>query len=117
MYLRIEALSQKIKFERTKNTLTNQTMDILDDILKIMQEYPATKFEIASHTDDKHNEKYSLFLSKRRANAILKYLVDGGINEDRLTSEGYGDTQPKYSNSGDIATSELNNRIEFNFQD
>ncbi|MDG2281054.1 MAG: thrombospondin type 3 repeat-containing protein [Flavicella sp.] len=117
VYLRIEALSQKIKFERTKNTLTNQTMDILDDILKIMQEYPATKFEIASHTDDKHNEKYSLFLSKRRANAILKYLVDAGINEDRLTSEGYGDTQPKYSNSGDIATSELNNRIEFNFQD
>lgn len=117
VYLRIEALSQKIKFERTKNTLSNETMDILDDILKIIEEYPATKFEIASHTDDKHNEKYSLFLSKRRANAIMKYLVDGGINEDRLTSEGYGDAQPKYSNSADLATSELNNRIEFNFQD
>lgn len=117
VYLRIEALAQKIKFERTKNTLSNETMDILDDILKIMEEYPATKFEIASHTDDKHNEKYSLFLSKRRANAIMKYIVDGGVEEDRLISEGYGDTEPKFSNSGDLATSELNNRIEFNFQD
>jgi outer membrane protein OmpA-like peptidoglycan-associated protein len=114
-YIKIESLSQKIKFQKTKNTLTNQTMDILDNILKIMEEYPATKFEIASHTDNKHNEKYSLFLSKRRANAIMKYLIDGGINEDRLTSEGYGDTKPKYSNTLDLATSELNNRIEFNF--
>jgi outer membrane protein OmpA-like peptidoglycan-associated protein len=117
VYLRIEALAQKIKFERTKNTLSNETMDNLDGILKIMQEYIATKFEIASHTDNKHNEKYSLFLSKRRANAIMKYLVDGGVNEDRLSSEGYGDSEPKFSNSGDLATSELNNRIEFNFQD
>lgn len=116
VYLKIEALAQKISFERTKNTLTNETMDILDEIIKIMEDYPATKYQIAAHTDNKHNEKYSLFLSKRRANAILKYLVDGGINEDRLTSEGYGDTQPKYSNSGDLSTSELNNRIEFNYQ-
>ena len=117
VYLRIEALSQKIKFDRTKNTLSNNTMDILDSIFKIMQEYPATKFEIAAHTDNKHNEKYSLFLSKRRANAIMKYLVDAGIAEDRLTYEGYGDSEPKFSNSDDAATSELNNRIEFNFQD
>lgn len=116
VFLRIEASAQKIKFERTKNTLTTQTTDALDEILAILKEYTATKFEIAAHTDNKHNEKYSLFLSKRRANAIMKYLVDGGINEERLTSEGYGDTQPKYSNSADLATSELNNRIEFNYQ-
>ena len=91
-------------------------MDVLDQIIAIMADYPATKYQIAAHTDNKHNEKYSLFLSKRRANAILKYLVDGGVNEDRLSSEGYGDTQPKYSNSGDLSTSELNNRIEFNYQ-
>jgi len=116
VYLKIEALAQKISFERTKNTLTNETMDVLDQIIAIMADYPATKYQIAAHTDNKHNEKYSLFLSKRRANAILKYLVDGGVNEDRLSSEGYGDTQPKYSNSGDLSTSELNNRIEFNYQ-
>ena len=116
VYLRIEVLAQNIKFERTKNTLSNKTMDNLDGILKIMQEYPATKFEIASHTDDKHNEKYSLFLSKRRANAVMKYLIDGGIQEERLTSEGYGDTEPKFSNTGNLATSEMNNRIEFNFK-
>ena len=116
VYLRIEALAQKISFERTKNTLTTKTTEALDEILLIMKEYTATKFEIAAHTDNKHNEKYSLFLSKRRANAIMKYLVDGGVNEDRLSSEGYGDTQPKYSNTTDLATSELNNRIEFNYK-
>ena len=116
VFLRIEASAQKISFERTKNTLTTQTTEALDEILKILKEYTATKFEIAAHTDNKHNEKYSLFLSKRRANAVMKYLVDGGIDEDRLTSEGYGDTQPKYSNTADLATSELNNRVEFNYR-
>jgi len=113
--LKVEALARKIIFERTKNTLTNETNEILDEVLKIMKDYPATQYQIAAHTDNKHNEKYSLFLSKRRANAIMKYLIDGGIDEDRLTAEGYGDTSPKYPNSGDLATSELNNRIEFNF--
>tara|TARA_B100000809_G_scaffold43630_1_gene37845 strand:+ start:10137 stop:13775 length:3639 start_codon:yes stop_codon:yes gene_type:complete len=116
VFLRIEASAQKIYFERTKNTLTTQTTDALDEISIILEEYTATKFEIGAHTDNKHNEKYSLFLSKRRANAIMKYLIDGGINEDRLSSEGYGDTQPKYSNTSDLATSELNNRVEFNYK-
>lgn len=116
VFLRIEASAQKISFERTKNTLTTETTEALDEIIKILKEYTAPRFEIAAHTDNKHNEKYSLFLSKRRANAIMKYLVDGGIDEDRLTSEGYGDTQPKYSNTADLATSELNNRVEFNYQ-
>jgi len=116
VFLRIEASAQKIYFERTKNTLTTKTTEALDEILIIMEEFTATKFEIAAHTDNKHNEKYSLFLSKRRANAIMKYLVDGGINEDRLSSEGYGDTQPKYSNTASLATSELNNRVEFNYK-
>ncbi|MFC2127601.1 thrombospondin type 3 repeat-containing protein [Bacteroidota bacterium] len=113
--IRIENLASQIKFARTKNTLTNETTEILDEILKIIQDYPATKFHIEAHTDDKHNEKYSLFLSKRRSNAIMKYLVEGGIDENRLTSEGYGDTNPKYPNDADLATSELNNRIEFKF--
>jgi outer membrane protein OmpA-like peptidoglycan-associated protein len=113
--IKIENLASKISFERTKNTLSNKTTEVLDEIIKIMEEYPATKYQIAAHTDNKYNEKYSLFLSKRRANAIMKYLIDRGINEDRLTAEGYGDTNPKYPNDGDAATANLNNRIEFNF--
>ncbi|WP_139956116.1 OmpA family protein [Flavicella sediminum] len=113
--VRIEDLASQIKFARTKNTLSNETTEVLDQITKIIQEYPATKFHIEAHTDDKHNEKYSLFLSKRRANAIMKYLIDGGVEEDRLTAEGYGDENPKYPNDSDLATSELNNRIEFKF--
>jgi outer membrane protein OmpA-like peptidoglycan-associated protein len=113
--IKIEDLASKITFERTKNTLSNSTTETLDEIVKIMQGYPATKYQIAAHTDNKYNEKYSLFLSKRRANAIMKYLIDSGVNENRLTSEGYGDGNPKYPNDGDAATANLNNRIEFNF--
>jgi outer membrane protein OmpA-like peptidoglycan-associated protein len=111
---KVQSLAKSIVFERTKNTLTIETTNTIDEIVKILKEYPATKYQIASHTDNKYNPKYSLFLSKRRANAIMKYMTDSGIQEDRLTSEGYGDTLPKFPNNGDLSLSEQNNRVEFN---
>ncbi len=113
--VRIQNLASQITFASTKNNLTNAVREVLDDIVEIMRNYPATKYEIAAHTDNKSNAKYSLYLSKRRANAILKYLTRNGVEKDRLSAMGYGDTQPKYPNNEDRATSELNNRIEFDF--
>lgn len=113
--VRIQNLARQITFARTKNNLTNAAREILDNIVEIMQNYPATKYEITAHTDNKSNAKYSLYLSKRRGNAILKYLIRNGIEKDRLSAVGYGDTLPKYPNNKDSATSELNNRIEFDF--
>jgi OOP family OmpA-OmpF porin len=113
--VRIQNLASQIRFAKTKNNLTNPVRKILDNIVEIMQNYPATQYEIAAHTDSKSNTKYSLYLSKRRANAILKYLIRNGIQKDRLSAVGYGDALPKYPNDKDLATSELNNRIELNF--
>ncbi len=108
----IDELAEKIKFERTKNTLIPETKTVLDQIVVILKNFPSTKYEIAAYTDNKQNEKYSLFLSKRRASAVKEYLIDEGINKKRLISEGYGNTQPKYPND-DSTKSQLNNRIEF----
>ena len=116
-YSTIEELAKKIKFAPKKNLLTPTTKEILHQISDILKEYPGTSYEIKGHTDDKSNEKYSLFLSKRRAKAIRDYMVYKKIRRERLTYEGYGETQPKFSNTGDLETSERNNRIEFIYQE
>lgn len=113
--IQIQNLARNISFASNSNNLSNTARKTLDEIVKIMQDYPATKYEIAAHTDNKSNAKYSLYLSKRRANAVLKYLIRNGIENERLSAVGYGETLPKYPNNEDRATSELNNRIEFNF--
>jgi outer membrane protein OmpA-like peptidoglycan-associated protein len=116
-YSTIEELAKKIKFAPKKNLLTPTTKNILQQISDILKEYPGTSYEIKGHTDDKSNEKYSLFLSKRRAKAIRDYMVYKKIRRERLTYEGYGETQPKFSNTGDLETSQRNNRIEFIYQE
>ncbi|MGB2273900.1 MAG: OmpA family protein [Flavicella sp.] len=116
-YSTIEELAKKIKFAPKKNLLNSTTKDILNQISDILKEYPGTSYKIKGHTDDKSNEKYSLFLSKRRAKAVRDYLVYKKIRRERLTYDGYGETQPKFSNTGDLETSQRNNRIEFSYQE
>lgn len=67
---------------------------VLDKVVKIMKEYPKLKIEIGSHADARGAEKYNLILSEKRAAATLEYIVSKGIDRDRLTSKGYGESMP-----------------------
>jgi outer membrane protein OmpA-like peptidoglycan-associated protein len=67
--------------------------------------------EISGHTDDVGNDKANLELSNQRAKAVVDYLKQNGIAENRLISIGYGETQPKVTNSSET-NRQLNRRIE-----
>ena len=67
------------------------TLNVLVDLMK---RYPSMKVEIGSHTDARGNDLFNLELSKRRAASALEYLVSQGIDRNRLTSIGYGETRP-----------------------
>lgn len=66
----------------------------LDKVVKFMKEYPETIIELGSHTDARGKNEYNLELSQRRAESAVNYIVSQGIDQNRLTAKGYGETQP-----------------------
>ncbi|WP_196895038.1 OmpA family protein [Aureivirga marina] len=105
------ALSKDIFFEPNGHTIKGTSFNVLDKIADVMMQFPATKFNIDGHTDNKLSAKYNLFLSIRRAKSVKKYLVKKGVDENRLITHGYGETRPRYSNETEGGR-QLNRRVE-----
>lgn len=71
---------------------------MLDEAVIILKKNPAIKVEIDGHTDNLGPAAYNMKLSERRANAVMKYFVDNGVEAERLTVKGFGLTKPAVSN-------------------
>jgi len=65
----------------------------LAKILAAMKEYPQLVIHIESHTDSRGDDLYNEILSEKRAQSTLNWLMDQGIDRDRLSAKGYGETQ------------------------
>jgi len=82
-----------------------------------MKKYPNMTIEIGTHTDIRGNEKYNLKLSGKRANSVRIYFMENGIEPDRISATGYGETQPIIKCATEESCSEeqheLNRRCEF----
>ncbi len=83
-----------IKFEFDKATLMASSYPTLEGILEALRENPEIKVEIQGHTDWVGTDKYNMGLSLRRANTVMKYLKDKGIDPSRMTATGFGESQP-----------------------
>jgi outer membrane protein OmpA-like peptidoglycan-associated protein len=97
--------------------LLPRSIEVLNQVLKFMQDYPNHKVSIAAHTDDVGKDEYNQGLSERRAAAAKQYLVSKGIAEGRLSSQGFGESQPTVPNvvdgKPDKNNRALNRRVEF----
>ncbi|WP_294735913.1 OmpA family protein, partial [uncultured Flavobacterium sp.] len=70
---------------------------------------------VKAHTDNRGDDKYNMRLSNRRAKAAVKYIIAKGIEKDRISGEGFGESEPKVD-CGDDCTDEQhaeNRRIDF----
>ena len=89
----------------------------LDYLYDLLSEYPNMVIELSSHTDSRGSDSYNLDLSQRRANSAKAYLVDRGINEDRIVAVGYGETRILNHCTNGVNCSDeehqLNRRTEF----
>lgn len=65
----------------------------LQKVIAALEKYPSLKIRANSHTDSRGPDAYNLWLSKKRAEATVQYMISKGISADRLQSEGYGETQ------------------------
>ena len=64
------------------------------------------------HTDNQNSEAYNIILSKNRAKACVKYLIQKGINPKRLTYQGYGEGVPISTNETEEGKA-ANRRVAF----
>ncbi|WP_421824974.1 OmpA family protein [Flagellimonas oceanensis] len=84
---------QPIYFDFDKHNIRPDAEVELAKILEAMKEYPQLNIHIESHTDSRGNDAYNMRLSERRAKSTLEWLVEKGIDRDRLSSKGYGESQ------------------------
>lgn len=82
-----------IFFDLDKSIIREDAAIELEKILSIMQQNPLMIVDIRSHTDSRQTAKYNEGLSNRRAKATMDWLIKNGIEANRLTSKGYGESQ------------------------
>jgi outer membrane protein OmpA-like peptidoglycan-associated protein len=92
--------------------LTSNALIMLDQIVKLMEKYPLMKLQIAVHSDNSLPMENSLVLSQKRAQILVNYLINKGVNTKRLVPTGFGATKPIASNSIEKER-KLNRRIDF----
>jgi outer membrane protein OmpA-like peptidoglycan-associated protein/tetratricopeptide (TPR) repeat protein len=90
-----EVILQPIFFEYNKSNITQQGATELDKLVQVMSEYPNMVIFAKSHTDSRGSDKYNLNLSNRRAKSTVQYLVSKGIAKDRISGQGFGESEPK----------------------
>jgi peptidoglycan-associated lipoprotein len=86
-----------IFYDLDKATLRAESKAELDNLIKILDENPTITIRIEAHTDSRASNEYNIDLSKRRAKSVVDYLIKNGVDKDRLSSEGFGETRLRVS--------------------
>ncbi len=113
---------ENIFFDFDKATLRPLSNVEINNLVKIMNQYPNMKVEISGHTDNIGNNAYNQKLSERRAQAVVKRLIKKGISKDRMMAKGYGEERPitinkKGKRKNNSMRRQLNRRVEFKITD
>lgn len=104
--------NSNIKFEFDKSDLTATAKNNLDKVIDIFKEYPNTNILIVGYTDGVGSQNYNQPLSLKRAQSVANYLTSRGISSSRITTEGMGKLEPRFSNDTPEGRAG-NRRVEF----
>ena len=106
-----------IYFDYNMWYIRKESKVVLGRVVALMNKYPGMVIEIGSHTDSRGNAKFNEELSQKRANSTREFIIQSGINGNRVSAKGYGESVPIIKCKTDDACSEedheLNRRSEF----
>ena len=100
-----------VLFEFNKAELRAGTLRNLYPLVSFLKENPSRAVTIEGYTDDVGAESYNLDLSERRAEAVRRFLLENGLDRDRITARGLGEADPVASNSTESGR-QMNRRVE-----
>jgi OOP family OmpA-OmpF porin len=101
-----------IHFDVNQAVIKPESMGVLNAIIQVMKGNPEIKFEVGGHTDSDGDEAANQTLSQARADAVRIQLISMGIDGNRLTAKGYGETKPMADNKT-FEGKANNRRVEF----
>ncbi len=111
-----------IMYDFGKWNLRPESLVALEELVEILNDNPNITIEIGSHTDFRGSDQANTELSAKRAQSVVDFLVTYGVDQDRLTSKGYGESMPKeidksiakkhpFLKEGDVLTEAFINRL------
>jgi outer membrane protein OmpA-like peptidoglycan-associated protein len=110
-------LIENVRFEKESCVILPVTEQALDKLVTMMDENLSLIIEICSHTDSRGSDQFNLNLSQKRAESVVTYLVQKGVQAERISAKGYGETQLLNRCKNGIRCNDqehqVNNRTEF----
>ena len=105
----------EIYFEFNKSNITKEGAAELDKLVQAMNANPTMVIMAKAHTDNRGSDQYNMNLSNRRAKATVQYVMSKGIAKDRISGQGYGESEPKVNCGADCTEEQhaQNRRSEF----
>jgi peptidoglycan-associated lipoprotein len=94
----IELSNSNVFYDFAKWDLRPEAMVSLDKLIETLNDNPTITIELMAHTDSRDSPEFNLDLSQKRAQSVVDYLIERGIDDLRVTAKGYGETIPKTVN-------------------
>jgi OOP family OmpA-OmpF porin len=101
-----------ITFETDSDAIRPTSRARLDEAVDVLLRHPDVRIKVVGYTDDRGEREHNLDLSKRRANSVKTYLVEHGVDAERITTDGLGPDYPIDTNATRTGRAH-NRRIEF----
>lgn len=106
-------ITEKIFFDYNKAIIKPMSFELLDEVAAVINDHPHINLiQVEGHTDADGSESYNLRLSQSRAEAVVEYLVNAGVEGVRLTAKGFGESTPIDTNETTEGKAR-NRRVEF----
>jgi outer membrane protein OmpA-like peptidoglycan-associated protein len=105
-------IANGIRFDVGKASLKPESMGIINEVVELMQQHPDLRFSVEGHTDSDGNDEVNMELSQKRAESVMNEMIQLGIDQGRLESKGWGESQPITGNASPEDKAN-NRRVEF----
>ncbi len=90
--------NQNIFFDSDKSILKPESVTELNKLLEILKKNEDLRIELGGHTDSDGNDEHNLQLSDDRAKAVVNWLIEKGVDKEKLQYKGYGESKPRVEN-------------------
>jgi len=103
----IELSNSNVFYDFDRWDLRPEAMVSLDQLIETLSDNPTITIELMSHTDNRGEDEFNIELSQKRAQSVVNYLIERGVDPTRLSARGYGEEMPKVITVRDSETNDF----------